>query len=194
MLEEAANIFTHLGVPVNSTTVEQKIYYGTNYKFESGLSIRVVLPIQDDIVKNVEVSISPEKSQPGIPREWLAYSPETLINRYGIPSKLDFSVDRIRDANVPQRTWYHMFMYFEPVDLIAEYAYGEIFPETMFQVCPLIDQYDLVRVWLGEHPESPPFEHVPLEEATTLTMEAFAELMLGEPEEACFELKVDIFP
>jgi hypothetical protein len=79
-LSEARNIFTRLGLPVASTTYEGKEFHGIRYDFESGLSIIVTLTVQDETVMNLRVDIGLEKSQPGVPREWLAYSPETLID------------------------------------------------------------------------------------------------------------------
>jgi len=194
MLGEATNIITRLGLPVNSTTVDQKIYYGTNYKFESGLSIRVVLPIHLDIVKNVEISITPEKSQPGVPREWLAYSPETLIARYGPPSKAGFWVTRAAGPG-----GFSMVMYFDEVDLIVEYDSRDFDPiyageKLSHRVCLLTNEINHVRVWMGKNPENPPGGETPLEEAAALTLEEFAALMLGDPENACVELKDDAFP
>jgi hypothetical protein len=193
-LEEALNIFTHLGLQVQSTTQNNKEFYGIAYEFENGLRISPILTVEDGIVQNLRIKITPEKHQPGLPRAWLTYSPETLINQYGIPSKVIFSVDRIRDANVPQRTWYYMVMYFAPVDLIVQYGPAEIFPDTKFRACPRTDPFNSVRLWLGKDPEYPPLEDVPVEEAAALTLETFTELMNEEPETACFTLKTELFP
>jgi hypothetical protein len=194
-LEEAKNIFAHLGLTLELTNVrDNKEFYELIYDFDNGLSISPLLTVQDEMVKNFRIYITPEKSQPGLPRAWLAYAPETLINQYGIPSKVIFSVDRIRDANVPQRTWYYMVMYFAPVDLIVQYGPAEIFPDTKFRACPRTDPFNSVRLWLGKDPEYPPLEDVPVEEAAALTLETFAELMNEKPETACFTLKTELFP
>ncbi len=185
-LGEATNIFTRLGLPVASTTYEKKDFHGIVYKLNSGLSVDVTLTMRDNIVENLRVEILPEK-QKGVPREWQAYSPESLIARYGVPSKVDIGVD------TGPRTFFDMVMYFAPFDLIVQYAgYGIVATDTW--ICPLSEQYDDVRIWFGENPEHSPGGGVPLEKATSLTLEEFAALMMGEPEKACFNLRAEAFP
>jgi len=187
--DEAVNIFTRLGLPVSSS--DNKAYYGTHYEYDSELSIRLVLPIQDDFVKGLDMAITPEKFKAGVPREWLAYSPETLITRYGDPSEVDFFT-----GDFPSEVGtieYHMILYFKTVDLIIEYSYGVIALGTTMQTCPLNDHFVKVHVWLGKNPEYPPLEGIPLEEATLLTIKEFSELMTGDPEDACFDLIQEAF-
>jgi hypothetical protein len=61
------------------------------------------------------------------------------------------------------------------------------------EVCPPIAPFDFVRIWIGQNPEQPPRSAVPLEVATGITLEEFAELITGDPETACIKLKSDVF-
>ena len=190
MLGDAQEILTHLGLKINSTTQENKEFYGTSYNFDNGLSIRVILTIQDTVVKNIRIKITPETHQLGASRKWLAYSPEILINRYGSPSRVDFFVGR----GTPSVS-YAMVMYFDAVDLIVEYSGYDIETRTTsFRVCPLTNQFDSVRIWLGENPENPPGDAMPLENASLITLEEFSKLMTGNSDEVCIYLKEEIFP
>jgi len=190
-LGEAKNIFTHLGLGLEHTnTRDNKDFYGVIYDFDNGLSVTPVLTIQNELVKSLRVDINPEKRQAGVPREWLAYSPETLINHYGRPSRVDFFVGR----GAPSVS-YAMVLYFESADLIVEYGgYDVTFEKTSFRVCPLIDQQDNVSIWLGENPENPPGDAMPLEDASSITLEEFSKLMTGNSDEVCIYLKEEIFP
>ena len=189
-LAAAINVFAHLGLQVQSTTQDNKEFYGIAYEFDNGLKISPVLTIQDEMVKNLTVYITPEEFQPELPREWLAYSPETLISQYGPPSKVVFFVDR----GAPSVS-YAMAMYFDEVKLIVLYDSDDVGVGTStFQVCPLTNQFDSVRLWLGEDPEYPPGTGVPLEEAASMTMKDFAVLLTGNPENACVQLKEELFP
>lgn len=188
-LSEVINIFIHFGLQVKSTTYQGTDFYGIEYEFESGLSISVVLTIQNEIVENLRIKMLPEKLSAGVPRMWSAYSPETLINRYGPPSKVDFSLDK--GPNLA----FAMDMYFDSVDLIVQYGITNIIPyQNSPQICPLTAQFDSVRVWMGKDPYAPPFELVPLEKATSMTMNEFADLMTGNPNKACFNIDATKFP
>ncbi len=194
-INEAKNLFDYLALEIKSTTQSDKDFYGVTYDFDSGLSVMAILTVQDEIVQKVSLNVSPEKQQTGISREWLAYSPETLINQYGLPSKVDFFVEYPRDVGAIPYVLYNMVIYYDAKGLIIEYDGGEIDPTiSSFKVCPLIDQFDLVRIWFGKNPDNPPHQGVTLEDATSITMKDFATLMAGNPESACFELKGESFP
>ena len=92
-LGEAMNIFTNLSFSVEQTnTRKAKEFYYAEKNLDNGLEINLVLTIQDNLVKNFEINIRPEEEQAGVPRVWLAYSPETLIDYYGTPTKTEVFV------------------------------------------------------------------------------------------------------
>jgi len=186
-LGEAVNIFTRLGLQVKYTNArDHKKSYEIGYEFDSSLSTLSLLTTQNDIVENLRVYITPEKQMAGVPRMWSAYSPEFLINRYGLPSNVDFKTDW------GPRTFFAMDMYFDKMDLIVEYSgYGII--DEKLNICPLTFQFDSVQIWMGKNPVNPPSSGILLEEAASMTMEEFSELIAGNPNKACFNLKVEMF-
>jgi hypothetical protein len=191
-LGEAKNIFTLLGLQLDGPrTVSPYDFYEIIYDFDSGLSIMPLLAVQNSIIKNLTIYITPEKSQQGVPREWLAYSPETLISRYGPPSGVLFFV-----GGAAPTPGYTMDLYFDTVDLIIVYdGYDYTFDGFSFEICPLTNQWENVRIWMGKNPRNPPPSWgVPLQDATSLSIEEFATLMTNDPESACIELKNEAFP
>lgn len=186
-LGEAINVFTRLGLHLEHTnTRDNKEFYGVIYAFDNGLSVTPILTIQDYVVENLRIKITPETQKSNISREWSAYSPETLIERYGTPSKVDFFF-----GGAAPDTSYAMDMYFDSNNFIIEYYSYDVGPDL--QICPLIDQMSSVRVWMGENPVNPPPDGVLLEMATSLTMEEFTQLLTGDPNGACFNLNIDAF-
>lgn len=190
-LDEVKNVFAHLGLPIWHNTFENRELYGfREYKFNDGLSISPTLIIQNEVVESLRILLHPEKQQAEISRNWLAYSPETLIKKYGSPSKVNFFVGR------GPNPLYLIDIYFDNVDLIIHYDSYEIYFDK--PICPLTDQMNDVRIWLGKNPMYPPnyqdAEVIPLEKATTLTMEEFSKLMTGDINKACFNLKDEAFP
>jgi hypothetical protein len=187
-LDEARTILNHFGLQTKSTTFQGKDFHGIRYDFESSLSIIVTLTVQDYIVTDLRVDINPETQMPGVAREWSAYSPETLIARYDLPSKVDFFVGRAEPS--PS---YAIDIYFDTVDMIIQYYSYDI--RANWQICPLTDQMDSIRIWMGKNPiYPPPSDLISLEQATSLTMEKFYESMTGDPKKACLTLKGEMFP
>lgn len=181
-LDEADDIFDHLGLSRSSTTFKGKVFSGIHFVFDSGLSVRATLTIQDKIVENIQLKFIPEKQEVGTRREWAAYSPETLIERYGPPTRVDFLADW------GPGPFYSMQMYYDAFDLIVQYAGDGIISaeREVSVICPLAAQFDSVWLWLGKNPVYPPGLGVPLDEVTSLTVDEFSQLMIGEPDEACF--------
>ncbi len=183
---ESENIFARLGLPMWHTTAEGKQFFGVKYDF---LSLSVNLTVQESTVQNLRVKVTPDEQNIGISRKWQAYSPETLIHRYGQPSKVDLALDR--GPNVA----FAMIMYFDEYDLIVIYGGNQVVPRQAgsLEVCPLTAQFDMVWLWMGKDPFHPPSPHVPLERATGMTLEEFSRLMTGDPDKACFIVKAEEF-
>jgi hypothetical protein len=190
-LGEAKSIFTQLGLDLAHTYSEtNEDFYSLIYELDSGLQVTPTLTIQDDVVKNIEIGLEPVKSQGGIARKRLAYSPEELIKRYGQPSEVDFNIDR------GPRIFFEMNLYFDTLDLIVEYASYNTLRGTIEnpRACPLTDQVSIIKLWMGKNPKYPPRVAVPLEKATSMTMDQFSKLMTGDPNKACINFKGEMFP
>lgn len=187
-LGEAKDIFVHLGINLEFTISEggNKFYSGI-YDSGDGLKITSILAVQDNIIKNIKVGITPAKQKAGSSQEWSAYSPERLIRRYGTPSKVNFVLDW-----GPQ-SFFEMDMYFDKFDLIVQYTVYSFIEETYPKVCPLTIPFEHISLWMGKNPRYPPHDIVLLEEGTSLTLEEFSELVTRSPDKACFTVKKEVF-
>jgi hypothetical protein len=89
-----------------------------------------------------------------------------------------------------------MEMYFEQAKLIVQYIGANLLNVDLpkLEICPLTNQVEYIQIWMGDDPRYPPSPGVPLEEATSLTLEEFSELMMGDPNKACFNLREEVFP
>ncbi len=190
--DEAINTFTHLGLKLKFTaTLNGKDFYATIYNLDNDIRVSPVIGIQDNTVKSIDVGIEiNDTSQLGAQRKWSAYSPETLISLYGPPSRVDFFLGRV--APTPTHS---MVLYFEKVNLIVDYIGTNILHDGPgLEICPLTNQVEFLKIWMGNDPQYPPHPGVSLEKATSLTLEEFSNLMLGDPEKACFNLREESFP
>ena len=180
-LDEAKVFFSRLGF----TSREGEDFYSTEYKSDSG-GFAATFHAPGVIIENIVVTPYIPTPKEGSPREWIAFSPETLIKRYGIPSRVEFAVGLGPNIGI------NMIMYFDASDLIIHYSGYNMTPESF---CPLTAPFDHVRLWIGPNPpDMPSFETVSLEESTTLTMEQFTQLIMGDPKKACFSVKGEVSP
>lgn len=189
-LVETGEFFGHFGIPLVSKSFEGKKYAGIDYSSVDSLNIMATLTILDEVVENIQIKINPETQETGTRREWSAYSPETLITRYGPPTQVDFIADW------GPGPFFSMQMYYDSLDLIIQYAGSNIIPAQKVGsvVCPLEAQFDAVWLWMGKNPDYPPGEGVPLEKVTSMTIDEFSTLMTKTPDQACFFINSDVFP
>ena len=89
-----------------------------------------------------------------------------------------------------------MIMYFDNHDLIVLYSGYNMIPgrPRSPRVCPLTLPFDLVSLWMGPIPSDPPtFPTVTLMKATSLSLDQFTQLMMGDPQKACFIVNGNVF-
>jgi hypothetical protein len=188
-LDEARIFFSRLGLISREGTDPNsgKYFYSIAYDPTTGDNSYVTLLIDNNnLVESIVVNPDIPKPKEGSPREWIAYSPETLIKRYGEPSHVEFAVGSQQNISIT------MIMYFDTSDLIVRYSGYNMTPRRF---CPLTAPFEHVRLWMGHNPlDTPSFETVPLEKATSMTMEQFSNLITGDPGKACFSLNGEVFP
>jgi hypothetical protein len=183
--EETSNLFRHLGVFVARPNSGA---YSTYYKLQldQGPSLSITLTSYNDLVRNIQVDITPEKKKAGVAREWLAYSPEILIRRYGKPSRVEFFLTLLDTGS------FDIVMYFDQQNLIVDYMGLDIHSRTprTWEICPVTAQINDVGLWMGKNPYNPPNEGIPLEKAASMSIDEFSTIITGNPDQACLSLKI----
>jgi hypothetical protein len=187
-IEEAENIYHHLGLPISRGTDKGKDFSSTRYVPEGGrFTISVVITVQEQIVHGMHIRIFRENQKGDFKPEWTAYSPETLIQHYGNPSNIELFF-----GFGPGPTPFTILMYFDQVNTIIEYAIEDLGLNR--QICPLSDQFDHASLWLGNNPIYPPLPGEPLEKVTSMNIADFAALLTGNSDDACFIIDPNRFP
>ncbi len=201
-LDEVRNFFSPLGLKHKEGTDPNSGMYVYSVGFESniGRDSSAIFFTSNSLVKNIIVSPEITKQKEGSPREWIAYSPETLIKKYGKPSRVFFLI--FRGPNLSNEIT--MILYFDDDNLIARYVGENMVPDQPHSplLCPLTAPFDYVDLWMGPNPpeapvtdsSDPTMKMLPLEQVTSLTIEQFIQLMLGDPKQACFTINGDMFP
>jgi hypothetical protein len=191
--DEAKNFFSRLGFsPFEGINPNSgKYFYTISYDSGTGHDSSVTLHTNNNLVNDIVVNPDIPKPKEGSPREWIAYSPETLIKKFGTPSRVEFAGVSQGLAGSPPVIGIDMIMYFDTSNLVVWYSGVGMNPKPF---CPLTAPFDFVRLGMGHNPPAmPSFQTMPLEEATSLTMDQFTQLMTGDPKKACFKLKDELF-
>ncbi|MCC6271068.1 MAG: hypothetical protein IT190_07310 [Microbacteriaceae bacterium] len=192
---EAQNIFNQLNIPLLDMNQNgEKDYYAVDFGFQNGLSVVVALRSQDGLIDSIRTGIGfANYKSLSSEREWSAFSPETILTQYGTPTYVEFYISSVpSDGSSPYTISYVMIMYYDLSNLVIEYDSKLIKDEKIIKVCPLLDKYDSVSIWLGHNAENVPTKRgVSLENSTSLSVEQFSTLMLQKSNTACFDLSRD---
>jgi hypothetical protein len=183
-ISEAKNILISLGFQATDDRTFE-------YKLDQSLLIRAFLRVRiDSVVENLAISIVPEVPQAGASEYWSTYSPTSLMDAFGTPSRVDLALEW------GPRPLFDMTMYFDNADLIVEYMGHNMIPKQKGspRVCLLNNQYEIIRIWMGKNAINTPLAGIPLEKATSLELEDFSTLMKENPDQACFVVNGDVFP
>jgi hypothetical protein len=191
-LDDAQEILRSLGLPLIHTSEKpEEDSYATDFGFENGLSAAIVLTVRNGLIAVIQTNVGLiNYTGSSLVRDWLAFSPDVILEQYGVPDRVDFHVSTppYGGTSVPTIS-YTMAIYFEEIDLILEYDSVPVRDEEFIKICPLVDKFSGVGAWLGKDPENAPGKTgVTLQDAASLAPEQFYELMLQEPETACFNL------
>jgi hypothetical protein len=212
LLEDPFNCSTpcFMGITPGKTTIEQvkafygplgfrqregkaniytdKQYYSVGYEDVIKRDSNVTFLYSNSLIENIEITPDIPKQKEGAPREWTAYSPETLIRKYGQPSRVEFAIDWGPSLTLS------MILFYDKLDLIALYSGSGMFqghPNSP-RLCPLTAPFDYISLFLGPKSGNPPlFTSVPLEKATSLTIDQFTQLLIQNPRDACITLNGD---
>ncbi len=190
--DEAKKFFNYLGyIPfVGKDQYSGRDFYTITINNNEGeLNSYVTLFPENNIVKNIEITPDITQTMVGIHSDWIAYSPETLIKQYGKPSMVGI------DLSYGPRFWMAMILYFDEPQLIAFYDGYNMVPDRPDNpfFCPSIAPFDKVTLYMGENPPNPPLKGMPLEKATSLTIDQFTQLMMDDPQKACFTVNGELF-
>jgi hypothetical protein len=195
-LDEANLFFNHLGLPFNRGIDEEKgndyFYEYIRYESSSGLSSNISLYGYKNIVETIRIQMSVPHQDQTSRKVWSAYTPEMLIKRYGSPSRVDLVYPIGPDIYYS----YLINLYFDANSMIVEYIGGDLvapnFPYSP-RICLSNAPIEGVWAWFGDNPRDPPHPGVEVEKATSLTIDQFTQLMLGDPKNACFTLNWKAF-
>jgi hypothetical protein len=197
-LGEATNILKQLGISWQAIYDKEDMeVYSTRVGGLDSARGTLELYTQNGVVENIRFGFQVWKSNGKIipHSEWLAYSPETILKRYGKPTKVEFGIDYPHEPGAPPGSvWYYLQMYFDQEDLIVDYYGGPSITKERIKACPKGDTFiDGIMVWIGKDPEYPPGPAIPLEDATGLTMDEFYQLMVNGNPYTCINLITEAF-
>lgn len=171
-------------------TTKQEVFY-TTVDYKNDQYLVVTLERDNKYVKNVEIAVGLNNYKYRLSRsEWRGFSPDVLLEKYGQPFQVGLGlVFSPSDPNSPSEDIeYNLILNFKPVELTVEYELGLTKDGDVLDICPLTDTYQDIRIFFGKDPVELPSYVLSLENASSLTLEQFSDLMRQKSKPACFRI------
>lgn len=177
-VDEMKSMLTRYGEPLEHSPCG---YYIANGAYGDELIPYIHFCISNDKIYSMQVTIYPSNFA------WQLYSPANVIKRFGTPSKILFHIQP--NSNESGKGWYSLIYSYDDLNSVIAYSFPDVVLGEVITVCPNKDEY-ISFLRLGRKPEHAQ-RVVPLEKATSFTLETYREYILGS--DACFDLKGKAF-
>ena len=194
-LEQINNWATAKDLVLTNTTPG---HYSFGYVKEGLPRISVILEVEEDIIIGLNAMIY-GIIDPMVDRnEFIAFSPESIMQKYGIPSQIILDTEKPHEPNSPHdMVMYNYTFFYDDQKLIVQYIGGPIEGERngYYTLCPGKDKLDSIRLWLGSYQKGIPNRaYFPeLEAAASITIGEFYQKLIDEPLSYCVPLKAIVF-
>jgi hypothetical protein len=196
--EEVDRFFEHMG-RVGYTRINDEgeiIHFDTSYGVKSAISLQIVVDFKSEIINEMRMYIG-GLYEPGVSREdWSAYSLQSMLQAYGVPSKGGFNVQLPSEPPYTEGLIMYFFvLHFEEPNVTYFYVGEQISPGKYYRICPMSPDEYASYLWLffGNHPYGDFSQFVDLTKATSLSLEEFYALFVEGDEGACMELDAKAF-
>lgn len=170
----------------------ESVKYYTTSLTTNGLAISIILWDREGILNNLNVDMGALTGE--IPISSLgAFNSQEILEMNGRPTEVSFYLSKSTESPSSNSVGYGYILTYP--GFVVEYYEQQIPATSPATVCPLIDSGLVgVKLWLGEAQAYPPVPGVDLGTATTMSVDEFYNIMLSEPDKACFSLDIGVFP
>lgn len=189
-ITDAKTIFDGLNSPlILQVESSNANYYYSEFSASNGVGVNIDLIEHDHVIEFVKTDLALSNVEDSVPtRSWLAFSPETIISKYGTPSYVDLFFPMGPSDGISPYMSYILTLYYDELDLILEYVSSVyIDDENNITICPLNDNMDGVSMWFGRQvSDTPQKKGIPLKEVSSISIDDFSSIMQMENKiEAC---------
>lgn len=171
--------------------VETNDQYRAGYQYK-GKSITVNLRIfgSNSLVENLSATINGIGLPNVTGKDWLAFRPDSFLKSYGPPNHIKIIMYEGPEGMVS----YEMILLYDQMYIRYSGNQITIKPQSILRACPIQDhnigRFDL---WLGEYDAKVISDGVELSRISPVTEDQFYQILVGAPENACFDLDYNKF-
>lgn len=121
-------------------------------------------------------------------KDWLAFRPESILTRYGIPNDVVIGIGSGPEGHGS----YGMVLLYDQMYVMYDGWPITVTPTTVYHSCPFVENnFESFDIWLGTYDEED-FDDswVDLTQLTSISSEDLSRI-LNNPEQACFDLNYE---
>lgn len=170
---------------------------------------RVSFAETDALITAIIINGSGFNDSPNFKSAWASFSPENIVAKYGVPSRVwAWSRSSVHEGSPGPTMPYSIWFFYDHLGFLVRYS-GQVMYENIYKMCPVFNEQgilsDDIDIYLQAPEANTPLEDlptvkynakdaIPLEEVARISPSEFYDL-LTEPNVApCFTTSRDIWP
>jgi hypothetical protein len=163
----------------------------------------------NDIISSVVIDASGFNDSLNFKNVWVAYSPENILLKYGVPSRVWISSRSSVHEGAPGSSMpYSIWLFYDHLGILIRYS-GQVDFESNYKMCPVFSEQgnlsDDIDIYLQSADSAVPLENLPtvesnakdalpLEEAAGISINEFYGLLTKLSSNPCIETPKSIWP
>jgi hypothetical protein len=167
-------------------TKNSERYFDPTMRYKNGnLMVNLAISESNGVVHGIGASLGNLHASDVKSKDWQAFRPDGILKAYGVPKQIKI----IMGIGPEGRVGYDMMLIYDQMYIRYTGNQTMVLPQKIMHACPLpdhnIDQFDL---WIGKYDPNILNDGVDLTRMSSLTVESFYKIFVGDPQKACFDL------
>lgn len=184
--DELLDLFKQLGKDGFETNIDNRHYVSSSFRTEErgGLYVEFQADVQNEVVKDIVVSIGGVGREGYSIEDWRPYTLEEVLRVYGIPSTVEIYLDILGSSNQNVLS-FDIRVRYDDLNTSLLYIGGNRVDESNLTessviICPH-GRLDSVKIHLGKNPINYEPDGKVLSDVTDLTIEEFYQTFIDNP-------------
>jgi hypothetical protein len=143
------------------------LYYTGGFDLDrEGVFNNIAFQEIDGVVFAIIIDASGLNNSPNFKLVWKSFSPETILQRYGAPTRIWVSsISSVHEGTPGNTMPYSIWLFYDNLDVLIRYG-GLVVYENTYKMCPVFNHQgnlsDDIDIYLQSHDEENPLENLPI--------------------------------
>jgi hypothetical protein len=165
--------------------------YLESFEYKNGaIAVSIEFSEVNETIQEINVHVVGFDNPVVTEKDWLAFRPDSILRAYGVPKQVNIIMSQGAEGRLSYET---IFLY-DKMSIAYNGNQTIFLPQNILHACPLVDHnIDQFDMKLGFYDKNIWNEGVDITRMSTLTPDNIYQILIGDPQKACFDLDYSKF-